>query len=157
MTAPTLEAVPAVAALLRATGPHRSPSGGQLTARRWGRRVVLLDVDRLGALFPDDVAEVMAPLADDLAVVAFWLRDWPTSISQFAGTGTLYAPTGAAERLLTVLWAADAGDVTAAQEVAPVVAQHAAPLRDRRPGVRRKRQLAVEAVRRIEYDLGGDR
>ena len=43
--------------------------GSHLTARRWGRRITILDLDRIGAPFADHVPEVMTPIADDLALI----------------------------------------------------------------------------------------
>ena len=145
---------PTVKTLLRRDWPHRSPSGGQLTARCWGRQFVLLDVDRYFGTFSDEAGAVMRPLADDLAFVAFHARDCTTVISPFGTTGSLYAPVGAADALLAVLVAADRDDVTPALSAAPIIAAHAAPLRASTAPVYRKRLIAREAARRIEVDLG---
>lgn len=145
---------PTVKTLLRRDWPHRSPSGGMLTARRFGRRIVLLDIDRYAGPFPDEAGAVMRPIAEDLALIAYGLRGGVVFVSQFGITGTLHAPVGAADALLAVLVAADAGDVTAAHSVAPVIRRHADPLRAQRLTKAAMRTLAVDAIAGIEADLG---
>lgn len=148
-TYPTLK----VSALLARYRIHHAPSGGRLTARRWGHRFVVLDIDRYFGPFGDEAGAVMRPLADDLAFVAFWSRDCTTVISPFGSTGTLYAPLGAADALLVVLVAADRGDVEPAHRVAPVILDLVQPLRDEKGSVAAKKALARAIAQQIEAEL----
>lgn len=137
---------PTVRPLVR-TGPHRSPSGGELTVRRWGRHFVVLDIDLIGGAWPEPAAEVLRPIAFDLAHLALYTRDGPVFVSQFLSTGSLYAPNPVADVLLDVLVAADAGQLTPARLAGPVIRRHVAPVHATRPVWPGKRQFPLRVTR----------
>lgn len=127
-------------------------TGTKVTARRWGRHFTILDVDRTDS-WPSDAAEVLAPLGWDLAMLAFYRRGRPVTISSWRSTSFLHAPNGAAPHLLGVLFRADAGDLDPARQAAAAVHPVTAEV-EAEPSKTGRRGAAVEAVQAVEERVG---